>query len=57
MLAVSCKGTREIDHRKGPHEDERITSRVYGHDGIGLKRLAVIIEKIEYPGLRLPTAV
>jgi integrase len=39
------------------HEDERITSRVYGHDGVGLKRLAVIIEKIEYPGLRLPTAV
>jgi integrase len=30
------------------HEDERITSRVYGHDGPGLQRLQVIIEKLGY---------
>jgi integrase len=33
------------------HEDERITSRVYGHDGPGLHRLQAIVEKISYPGL------
>jgi integrase len=33
------------------HEDERITSRVYGHDGPGLNRLQTIVEKISYPGL------
>jgi len=30
------------------HEDERITSKVYGHDGPGLRRLQVIIEKLSY---------
>lgn len=30
------------------HEDERITSKVYGHDGPGLHRLAVIVDKISY---------
>jgi integrase len=30
------------------HEDERITSRVYGHDGPGLYRLQLIVEKISY---------
>jgi integrase len=30
------------------HEDERITSRVYGHDGPGLHRLQAIVEKIKY---------
>jgi integrase len=35
------------------HEDERITSRVYGHDGPGLRRLKGIVEKLRYPGLRL----
>jgi integrase len=33
------------------HEDERITSRVYGHDGPGLHRLQAIVEKISYSGL------
>jgi integrase len=33
------------------HEDERITSRVYGHDGPGLHRLRAIVDKIIYPGL------
>jgi integrase len=33
------------------HEDERITSRVYGHDGPGLHRLREIVEKISYSGL------
>jgi integrase len=32
------------------HEDERITSRVYGHDGPGLHRLQAIVEKISYSG-------
>jgi integrase len=32
------------------HEDERITSRVYGHDGPGLHRLQAIVEKISYRG-------
>jgi len=30
------------------HEDQRITSKVYGHDGPGLHRLQVIIEKLNY---------
>jgi integrase len=30
------------------HEDERITSKVYGHDGPGLHRLQAIVEKIRY---------
>src|SRR5262249_46222671 len=30
------------------HEDERITSRVYGHDGPGLHRLRAIVDKINY---------
>jgi integrase len=30
------------------HEDARITSRVYGHDGPGLHRLQAIIEKLSY---------
>jgi len=30
------------------HEDARITSRVYGHDGPGLQRLQVIVEKLRY---------
>jgi integrase len=30
------------------HEDKRITSRVYGHDGPGLHRLQAIVEKIKY---------
>jgi integrase len=30
------------------HEDERITSRVYGHDGPGLHRLQAIVDKIIY---------
>jgi integrase len=30
------------------HEDERITSRVYGHDGPGLHRLQAIVAKIKY---------
>jgi len=30
------------------HEDQRITSRVYGHDGPGLHRLQEIIEKLNY---------
>jgi integrase len=33
------------------HEDERITSRVYGHDGPGLRRLKAVVEKLRYPGL------
>ena len=33
------------------HEDERITSRVYGHDGPGLRRLKDIVEKISYPAV------
>jgi integrase len=33
------------------HEDERITSRVYGHDGPGLHRLQAIVEKLNYRGL------
>ena len=33
------------------HEDERITSRVYGHDGPGLHRLQSVIERLQYPGL------
>jgi integrase len=36
------------------HEDERITSRVYGHDGPGLHRLKDIVEKLNYRGLVLP---
>jgi integrase len=36
------------------HEDELITSRVYGHDGPGLHRLQAIVEKINYPGWRPP---
>jgi hypothetical protein len=32
------------------HEDERITSRVYGHDGRGLHRLQAIVDKISYRG-------
>src|SRR6516165_10871673 len=36
------------------HEDQRITSRVYGHDGPGLYRLRAIVDKINYgaPGFR-----
>jgi integrase len=30
------------------HEDARITSRVYGHNGPGLHRLQAIVEKIKY---------
>ena len=30
------------------HENKSITSRVYGHNGPGLKRLQVIIEKLTY---------
>jgi integrase len=30
------------------HEDERITSRVYGHNGPGLRRLLAIVEKVSY---------
>jgi len=30
------------------HEDERITSKVYGHDGPGLRRLQAIVEKLSY---------
>jgi integrase len=30
------------------HEDERITSRIYGHNGPGLQRLQTIVEKISY---------
>jgi integrase len=33
------------------HEDERITSRVYGHDGPGLHRLQAIVDKISYRAL------
>jgi integrase len=33
------------------HEDKRITSRVYGHDGPGLKRLKEIVERLDYAGL------
>src|SRR5262245_28379460 len=33
------------------HEDERITSRIYGHNGPGLHRLRAIVEKIHYRGL------
>ena len=36
------------------HEDERITSRVYGHNGPGLKRLKEVVEQLTYKGLRLP---
>jgi integrase len=32
------------------HEDERITSKVYGHDGPGLHRLRTIVEKLNYAG-------
>jgi integrase len=32
------------------HEDERITSRVYGHDGPRLHRLQAIVDKINYAG-------
>jgi integrase len=35
------------------HEDERITSRVYGHNGPGLKRLRQVVEQLTYKGLRL----
>jgi integrase len=38
------------------HEDERITSKVYGHDGPGLKRLQEIVEKISYPGVKILAA-
>jgi integrase len=38
------------------HTDEHITSRVYGHDGPGLKRLAAVVEAIEYEGLKLQPA-
>jgi len=33
------------------HEDKRITSKVYGHNGPGLKRLKEIVEKLNYPGV------
>jgi hypothetical protein len=36
------------------HEDERITSKVYGHDGPGLQRLQQVIERLNYSGLQLP---
>jgi integrase len=36
------------------HEDERITSRVYGHNGPGLKRLREVVEQLTYKGLRQP---
>jgi integrase len=36
------------------HEDERITSRVYGHNGPGLKRLRQVVEQLTYKGLRFP---
>jgi integrase len=32
------------------HEDERITSRVYGHDGPGLQRLREVVERLSYKG-------
>src|SRR5262245_59344713 len=34
------------------HEDERITSRVYGHNGPGLQRLQKVVERLRYRGLR-----
>jgi integrase len=33
------------------HEDERITSRVYGHNGPGLPRLREVVERLSYKGL------
>jgi integrase len=35
------------------HEDERITSKVYGHNGPGLQRLQKVIERLSYKSLRL----
>jgi len=35
------------------HEDERITSKVYGHNGPGLQRLQKVIERLSYKNLRL----
>jgi integrase len=35
------------------HKEKHITSRIYGHDGPGLKRLAGIVEAITYPGLKI----
>jgi len=34
------------------HEDERITSKVYGHNGPGLQRLQKVVERLSYKGLR-----
>jgi len=36
------------------HEDERITSKVYGHNGPGLQRLQKVVERLSYKGLRSP---
>jgi len=36
------------------HADVEMQNKVYGHDGPGLHRLQAIVEKISYPGLRLP---
>jgi integrase len=36
------------------HADVEMQNKVYGHDGPGLHRLQAIVEKIGYPGLRLP---
>jgi integrase len=36
------------------HADTTTQSKVYGHDGPGLRRLQKVVEAIEYPGLVLP---
>jgi hypothetical protein len=36
------------------HADVEMQNKVYAHDGPGLRRLQAIVEKIGYPGLRLP---
>jgi integrase len=36
------------------HADVEMQNKVYAHDGPGLHRLQAIIEKVHYPGLRLP---
>jgi len=35
------------------HADVETQNKVYGHDGPGLRRLAAVVESIEYPGLNL----
>jgi len=38
------------------HADVEMQNKVYGHNGPGLKRLAAVVEAIDYEGLKLPAA-